>query len=369
MDDPLPGYAPTAEQEALRDSLRKFLVSTTSESVVRTLVDTPDGFDRATWIRLGSEIGAFGLSVAEDFGGAGAGLVEQAIACEEFGRSLLPGPVFGTVHLAIPLLAALGDDQILRSVISGQCTASVALPPSGMELDPQSIRVAESHGLLTGEITQVVDGDADVLIVAAKRSEGFGLFLVESANQVRLHTLDQTRHQVRICLDGTQGSLLAAGADAHDAVQRALCAGTALLAAEQLGGAQRLLEMCVEYAETRWQFGRRIGSFQAIKHRCADMLVLAEHARSAAYHAVGSLQTGTDNARLVSSIAKATCSQAFLSIANSAIQIHGGIGFTWEHPAHLYLKRAVTNAALLGSADEHLDRIASIVIDHAQDVA
>lgn len=369
MDEPLPGYAPTVEQEALRESLRKFLGSTTSESVIRALVDTPGGFDRATWIRLGSEIGAFGLSVAEDLGGAGAGLVEQAIACEEFGRSLLPGPVFGTVHLAIPLLAALGDDQVLRSVISGQCTASVVLPGGGMEFDPQSIRVAESHGLLTGEITQVVDGDADLLIVAAKRFEGFGLFLVDSTDQVRLPTLDQTRRQVRICLDGVQGSLLAAGADAEDAIQRALCAGTSLLAAEQLGGAQRLLEMCVEYAGTRRQFGRQIGSFQAIKHRCADMLVLVEHARSAVYHAVGSLQTGTDNPRLVSSMAKATCSQAFLSIANSTIQIHGGIGFTWEHPAHLYLKRAVTNAALLGSADEHLDRIASIVIDHAQGVA
>ena len=235
MDEPPPGYAPTVEQEELRDSLRKFLGSTTTESVVRTLVDTPGGFDRATWMRLGSEIGAFGLSVAEDLGGAGAGLVEQAIACEEFGRSLLPGPVFGTVDLAIPLLAALGDDQVLPSVIGGQCTASVALPHSGMEFDPQSIRVAESHGLLTGEVPQVVDGDADLLVVAAKRSEGFGLFLVDGADRVRLPTLDQTRRQVRICFDGVQGSVLATGAGAHHAVQRALCVGTALLAAEQLG--------------------------------------------------------------------------------------------------------------------------------------
>jgi alkylation response protein AidB-like acyl-CoA dehydrogenase len=369
MDEPLPGYAATAEQEALRDSLRKFLVSTTSESVVRTLVDTPDGFDRATWIRLGSEIGAFGLSVAEDLGGAGAGLVEQAIACEEFGRSLLPGPVFGTVHLAIPLLAALGDGQVLSSVIRGECTASVALPHSGMEFDAQSIRVVESRGLLTGEIPQVVDGDADLLVVAAKRSDGFGLFLVDGADRARLTTLDQTRRQARISFDGVQGSVLAGGTDAHRAVERALCVSTALLAAEQVGGAQRLLEMCVEYAGTRWQFGRQIGSFQAIKHRCADMLVLVEHARSAAYHAVGSLQTGTDNPWLVSSMAKTLCSQAFVSVANSAIQIHGGIGFTWEHPAHLYLKRAVTDAALLGSPDAHLDRIASIVIDGDQDVA
>ena len=365
MAEPLPGYAATVEQEELRQSLRKFLAATTPESIVRELVDTSAGFDRATWIRLGSEIGAFGLAVPEDMDGAGAGLVEQAIACEEFGRSLLPGPVFGTVDLAIPLLCALGGDEVLSALIHGQSTAAVAIPCSGTEFDAQSIRIVESRGRLTGDIPQVVDGEADWLVVAANCSEGFGLFLVDGADRVRLPTLDQTRRQARISFDGVQTRLLAAGAEAHQAIERALCVGTALLAAEQLGGAQNLLAMSVDYAGTRSQFGRRIGSFQAIKHRCADMLVLVEHARSAAYHAVGSLQTGTDNPRLVASIAKATCSQAFLSIANSAIQIHGGIGFTWEHPAHLYLKRAVTNAALLGSADAHLDRIASLVIDRS----
>jgi alkylation response protein AidB-like acyl-CoA dehydrogenase len=367
--EPLPGYAPTVEQDELRESLRRFLASTTPEGVVRKLVDTPVGFDRATWLRLGSEIGVLGLAVPEELGGAGAGPVEQAIACEEFGRSLLPGPVFGTVDLAIPLLSALGGDEVLPSLIRGQSTAAAGLPCSGTEFDPQSIRIVETRGRLTGDIPQVVDGDADWLVVAAKHSEGFGLFLVDGAERVRLPTLDQTRRQARVSFDGVEARLLAKGADAHQAVERALCLGTALLAAEQVGGAQRLLDMSVEYAGTRSQFGRRIGSFQAIKHRCADMLVLVEHARSAAYHAVGSLQTGTDDPRLVASIAKATCSQAFLSVANSAIQIHGGIGFTWEHPAHLYLKRAVTDAALLGSADEHLDRIASLVIDRTQDVA
>jgi alkylation response protein AidB-like acyl-CoA dehydrogenase len=367
--EPLPGYTATVEQEELRQSLRKFLAATTPESIVRELVDTPAGFDRATWIRLGSEIGAFGLAVPEDMDGAGAGLVEQAIACEEFGRSLLPGPIFGTVDLAIPLLCALGGDEVLSALIHGQSTAAVAVPCSGTEFDAQSIRIVESRGRLTGDIPQVVDGEADWLVVAANRSGSFGLFLVEGADRVRLPTLDQTRRQARISFDGVQTRLLAAGAEAHQAVEHALCVGTALLAAEQLGGAQRLLAMCVDYAGTRSQFGRRIGSFQAIKHRCADMLVLVEHARSAAYHAVGSLQTGTDNPLLVASIAKATCSRAFLSVANSAIQIHGGVGFTWEHPAHLYLKRAVTNAALLGSADAHLDRIASLVIDRSDVVA
>jgi alkylation response protein AidB-like acyl-CoA dehydrogenase len=332
-------------------------------------MDTPVGFDRATWRRLGAELEVFGLAVTEGLGGSGASLVEQAIVCEEFGRSLLPGPVFGTVELAIPLLSALEDDTVLPSVISGERTASVALPHGGLLIDRHSITVTESDGLLNGQIPQVVDGAADLLIVGAKCSDDFGLYLVEEADRAEVLTLDQTRRQSRISLDGVRGIRLAAGSLAKAATETALCTGTALLAAEQVGGAQRLLEMCVEYASTRWQFGRQIGSFQAIKHRCADMLVLVEHARSAAYHAIGSLETGTDDARLVASLAKATCSQAFLSIANSAIQIHGGIGFTWEHPAHLYLKRAITDAALLGSADVHLDLIASTVLDHPQMVS
>lgn len=369
MDELLPGYALTVEQDQLRSTLRKFLASTTSESAVRTLVETPDGFDRATWQRLGSEIGALGLAVDEDLGGAGAGLVEQAIASEEFGRSLFPGPVFGTVVLAIPLLAALGGNQVLPSLISGETTACVAIPHGAIGFDADSIGVEESHGRLTGEVRQVVDGDADIIVVAARTSEGIGLFVVDDANRERLHTLDQTRRQVRLRFDGVAGTPLISGADATRAAERALCVSTALLAAEQVGGAQKLLEISVEYASTRWQFGRQIGSFQAIKHRCADMLVLVEHARSAAYHAVGAIQTGTDDPWLVSSLAKALCSRAFLSVANSTIQILGGLGFTWEHPAHLYLKRAVTDAALLGNADAHLDRIASTVIDQGQRVA
>lgn len=363
MVDSLPGYALTVEQEDLRETLRRFLASTTPESQVRALVDTSSGFDRATWSRLGAELGVLGLSVAENLGGSGAGLVEQAIACEEFGRNLFPGPVFGTINLAIPLLSALEDDTVLPSVINGERTATVAFPHSSPVMDLPALTVSQFDGVLNGQMAQVVDGATDVLIVAAKCSDDFGLYLVEDADRVELPTLDQTRRQSRVILDDVRGIELATGSDATRAIETALCAGTALLAAEQVGGAQRLLELCVEYAGTRWQFGRKIGSFQAIKHRCADMLVLVEHARSAAYHAVGSLQTGADDAQLVTSMAKAICSQAFLSIANSAIQIHGGLGFTWEHPAHLYLKRAVTDAALLGSADVHLDRIASIILD------
>jgi alkylation response protein AidB-like acyl-CoA dehydrogenase len=367
VDEPLPGYALTVEQAELRDTVRRFLASTTPESRVRVLINTSSGFDRAVWSRLGAELGVLGLAVDEKLGGSGAGLVEQAIVCEELGRSLFPGPVFGTINLAIPLLSALEDHTILPSVVTGEHTATVAFPHGSPVIDLADITVTQSGGLLNGEIAQTIDGSADVLIVAAKRSDDFGLYMVEEAQRVELPTLDQTRRQSRVALEGVRGVELATGAQAAQAVETALRVGTALMAAEQVGGAQKMLELCVEYAGTRWQFGRKIGSFQAIKHRCADMLVLVEHARSAAYHAVGSLETATDDARLVTSMAKAICSQAFLSIANSAIQIHGGVGFTWEHPAHLYLKRAVTDAALLGNVDVHLDRIASSVVDCPQD--
>jgi alkylation response protein AidB-like acyl-CoA dehydrogenase len=328
-------------------------------------METDLGFDRGTWARLGSEIGALGLSVPESMGGSGAGLVEQAIVCEEFGACLLPGPVFGTVDLAIPLLVALGGDEALPGVVQGQHTAAVAIPEDDCSLDEAAIRLRESGGLVTGELSQVVDGTSDLLIVAAKRDEGFGLFLVTGGERVVLPTLDQTRRQARVVFDGVPARLLATGEVATAAAERALCVGAVLLAAEQVGGAQRLLDMCVAYATSRLQFGRPIGSFQAVKHRCADMLVQLEHARSAAYYAASALQASTDDPQLVASIAKATCSEAFQFIANSSIQIHGGLGFTWEHPAHLYLKRAVTDAAWLGTAEQHRDRIASLVLDAA----
>jgi alkylation response protein AidB-like acyl-CoA dehydrogenase len=236
-------------------------------------------------------------------------------------------------------------------------------------VDESSIRVTESGGLLTGELSQVVDGQSDMLIVAAKHGDGLGVFLVAGGSRDVLPTLDQTRRQAKLSFSGVPGRMLAAGSVAKDAIDQSLCVGTTLLAAEQVGGAQRLLDISVAYAKSRMQFGRAIGSFQAIKHRCADMLVLVEHARSAAYHAASALQTGTDDPRLVASIAKATCSETYQFVANSAIQIHGGLGFTWEHPAHLYLKRAITDAALLGGAEQHRDRIALLVLDAAAEVA
>ena len=354
------------EQQDLRRAARQFLAQRSDEAAVRRLMDTDIGYDPAIWSRLGSELGVLGLAVPEALGGVGGTLVDQAVIAEEFGAALTPGPVFGTVSLAIPALVSLGGaDDLLTALVEGTRTAALAVPDRAGRFDPGLVTVTESDGALTGEVHQVVDGNADVLLVAARTGSGVGLFAVEGGERIRLSTLDSTRRQATVRLHAAEGRLLATGADAERAILHAFRVGGALLAAEQAGGAQKLLDLTVAYAGTRLQFGRPIGSFQAVKHRCADMLVLVEHARSTAYHAAWALQDGTDDPDLAVSIAQATCSEAYQRVALDTVQLHGGIGFTWEHPTHLYVKRAVTDAVLLGSAAAHREHIAAAVLDTA----
>jgi alkylation response protein AidB-like acyl-CoA dehydrogenase len=354
-------FAFTSEQTDLRRGLREFLARHADEAAVRRALE--DGYDRGVWGRLGAELGVLGLAVPEESGGAGGGLVDQAVAAEEMGAALLPGPVLGTVGLAVPALLAAGDTALLAELVEGTRTAALAVPERAARFDPDAVTVTAEGDALSGEVAQVVDGDADVLLVAARHGGGVGLFATDGGQRRPLSTLDPTRHQAAVRFDATPARPVAA--DAGPAVAHALRVGGALLAAEQVGGAQRLLDLTVAHAGTRLQFGRPIGSFQAVKHRCADMLVLLEHARSTAYHAAWALQDGLDDADLAVSVAQATCSEAYQRIALDAVQLHGGIGFTWEHPCHLYLKRAVTDAALLGSAAQHRDRIAAAVLDAA----
>ena len=355
----------TPEQQDLRRAVRRFCAERLGEQVVRRLTETDTGHDPALWARLGGELGVLGLAVPEELGGAGGGPADQAVVAEEFGAALVPGPLFGTVGLAVPALVALGGDELLTELVDGTRTAGFAVPDRGGRFDRDRVTVTAADGALSGELAQVVDGGADVLLVAARIGDGTGLYITDGGDRTPLSTLDRTRRQARVRFDATPARLLATGSDAEAAITAALRAGAALLAAEQVGGAQRLLDMTVAHAGTRLQFGRPIGSFQAVKHRCADMLVLVEHARSAAYHAAWALQEGTDDPDLAVSVAQATCSEAYQQVAQAAIQLHGGIGFTWEHPAHLYYKRAVTDAALLGSAAEHRERIAQLVLDRA----
>jgi alkylation response protein AidB-like acyl-CoA dehydrogenase len=330
-------------------------------------MDSVLGHDPATWERLGTELGVLALAVPDELGGADGGLVDQAITVEEFGAALLPGPVIGTIALAVPALVAAGGGvaaELLPDMARGIRTAAFAVPDHGFEP-----AVTERDGRLTGELAQVVDGmSADVLLVAARTGRGVSLFAIDGAAATRtpLSTMDQTRRQAAVRLQGAPGRAVAGPGDAQRVIDHALATGAALLAAEQVGVAQHMLDLTVAYAKDRLQFGRPIGSFQSVKHRLADMLVLVEHARSAAYHAAWAIQDGTDAPALAASIAQAVCSKAAYHVAADAIQLHGGIGFTWEHQAHLYYKRAVTDAALLGSAAAHRDRIAALVLDTAE---
>jgi alkylation response protein AidB-like acyl-CoA dehydrogenase len=286
--------------------------------------------------------------------------------------------LFGTVYLAIPALVAApagpARDELLAALVEGDRTAAFAVSDSAGVFLPEALTVTAGGSgadvTLTGRVDQVVDGDAaDAILVAANGSDGLGLYLVDPAasgvQRTPLVTLDLTRPQATVVLDNAPARRIAEGEDADRVINHALQVGAALLAVEQVGAAQHLLDLSVEYAKSRLQFGRQIGSFQAIKHKLADMLVDLEHARSTAYHAVWALAYGTDDPALAASIAQATCSAAFSRIAADCIQVLGGIGFTWEHQAHLYFKRAATDAALLGSAEQHRSRVADLVLDNA----
>lgn len=363
-------YVFTEEQGELRKAVRKFSAENFDEPTVRTLMASDTPFDAKVWARLGGELGVLGLSVPEADGGVGGTLIDQAVAVEELGARLACGPVFGTVYLAIPALVAAPSsparDELLAELIEGTRTAAVAVGDVAGVFDPAAVTVTASGDALSGTVKQVVDGAiADELLVAANVDGGVALYAVASSDVQRtpLATLDLTRSQSDVTLSEAPGRLIAGPDEAPRVITHALQVGAALLAVEQVGAAKHLLDLSVEYAKTRLQFGRPIGSFQAVKHRLADLLVDAEHARSTAYHAIWALTDGSDDPALATAIAQAVCSAALTHVATDTIQVHGGIGFTWEHQAHLYYKRAITNASLLGSAEEHRDRVAAIVLD------
>ena len=304
----------TEEQGQLRAAVRKFCAENFDEQSVRTLMESEPPFDPKVWTRLGAELGVLGLSVPEADGGVGGTLVDQAVAVEELGASLACGPLFGTVYLAIPALvaASAGEarDGLLADLVEGSRTAAFAVPDRAGSLGEVAVTV--DGDALTGTVERVVDaGAADVLLVAANGADGVALYAVDaSASGVArspLATLDLTRPQATVELSAAPGLLVAGAGEADRVIEHALQVGSALLAVEQVGAGQHLLDLTVEYAKTRLQFGRPIGSFQAIKHKLADLLVDLEHARSTAYHAVWALTDGSDDPALAVSIAQATC--------------------------------------------------------------
>ncbi len=286
----------TDEQNQLRAAVRKFCAENFDEQTVRRLMESDPPFDAKVWARLGSELGVLGLSVPEADGGVGGTLVDQAVAVEELGASLACGPVFGTVFLAIPALVAApagqARDELLAELVEGRRTAAFAVPTVAERSG--AVSVTADGDALTGTVARVVDaGAADDLVVAARTPDGLALYAVDASaagvQRSPLVTLDLTRPQATVNLSGASGRLVAGPDEAERVIEHALQVGSALLAVEQVGAAQHLLDLSVDYAKSRLQFGRQIGSFQAVKHKLADLLVDLEHARSTAYHAVWAL--------------------------------------------------------------------------------
>ena len=370
-------FAFSEEQEELRRSVRRFLEDKSPISEVRRLMETTEGYDPKVWAQMGNELGLQSLHIPEAYGGQGYSFVELVVVLEEMGRALLCAPFFASVCLAANAILAAGTEErraaLLPGIASGETIATVAFTEANGRWDATGITMeatpdGDGGYTLDGTKMFVLDGHTANLIVVAARSagsggtEGVSLFTVDAEapglTRTALSTMDQTRKQARLEFSGVPATLLGEEGAGWTALSRTLDQAAVCLAAEQVGGAQRCLDMSVDYAKVRIQFGRPIGSFQAIKHKCADMLLEVESAKSAAYYAGWVAAEDTDELPVVASLAKAYCSEAYFHAAAENIQIHGGIGFTWEHDAHLYFKRAKSSELLLGDPTYHRELLA-----------
>ena len=371
----------TREQRDLREAVAALMAARSTESDVRRLMAEAAGSDATTWSQMAA-MGLIGLIIPEEFGGTGAGAAELSVVSEQTGRALLCGPYLSTAVLTPYLLLALGDSrecaEILPRIAAGEMIATVAFaeadsarPPA----HPNTTAAEAGEWTVSGQKTYVLDAHAaDLLYVSARTPCGTGIFAVRrdapGLSVEPLSTVDQTRRQGRVTLSGTPARLIGDPGTGGRALEEALDRAAVALVAEQAGGAIRVTEMAADYARTRYQFGRAIGSFQAVKHLCVDMLLESQSALSAARHVAARsdaspLDTAPfDNAdpgRVADlALAQAFCSEAYVFAAATNIQVHGGIGFTWEHPAHLYLRRARTDAQIFGDAAWHRERYVAL---------
>jgi alkylation response protein AidB-like acyl-CoA dehydrogenase len=364
-------FAFSEEQEELRRITRQFLESKSPETEVRRLMETTEGYDPAVWSQMANELGLQSLVIPEEYGGQGFTYVELTVVLEEMGRALLAAPFYSTVVLATNAVLHSGDEaakkEILPGIASGETIAALALTEPNGKWDLSGVEATATKSgdawTIDGTKMFVLDGHvADVIIVAARTGAGLSLFKVDGAaaglTRTPLATMDQTRKQAKLEFSGVPATLIGTDGGAEEVLGRVLDLAVVALAAEQVGGAQKVLDMSVEYAKDRVQFGRPIGSFQAIKHKCADMLLEVESAKSAAYYAAWCAAELNDELPEVACLAKAYCSEAYFHSAAENIQIHGGIGFTWEHPAHLYFKRAKSSELLFGDPTYHRELLA-----------
>lgn len=354
------------EQEDLRQSVRRFLQKTSPLTEVRRLMETDAGYDPAVYRQMAEQLGLQSLAIPEEYGGAGYGWLELVVVFEEMGRGLLCAPYFSSVALAASALLESGDDaakcEMLPGIADGSTLATLAFTEDDGQWDGSGIALAAAQSgdnwRLSGHKSFVVDGGvADVVLVIGRTGAGLSLFAVKDGmSRTSLATMDQTRKLARLEFSDTPARLVGVDGDGGRILSKVRNLAAIALACEQVGGAQACLEMSVDYAKIRYQFGRPIGSFQAIKHMCADMLLEIESARSAAYAAGWAAADQDDDLPAVASLAKAYCSDAYFNAARNTIQIHGGVGFTWEHDAHLYFKRAKSSELFLGDPSYHREQ-------------
>jgi alkylation response protein AidB-like acyl-CoA dehydrogenase len=369
-------FAFSEEQEMLRRSARDFLAKECSPKVVRRLMESPDGYDPALWKKL-ADLGWTALGIPEEYGGVGT-FLDLVVVLEEAGRALLPGPFFATMGLAVPALIEAGTaaqkKEVLNAIAQGTARATLAFTEPSGRWDAQGVTLAATPAgggwRLNGTKLFVPDAvGADYFVVAARTrgegEQGITLFLVKGLPEgmtVRgLGTLDMTRRWAEVRFDNVElgGDAVMGTVDQGWApLKRALEWATAALCAEMMGGAQKVLETSTEYAKTRHQFGKPIGIYQAVSHKLADMLVLSESGRSATYYAAWTVDADAADRSLASSMAKAYVSDAYRKVAGDGIQVHGGIGFTWESDLHLYFKRSKSSEVTLGDATYHRELVA-----------
>jgi alkylation response protein AidB-like acyl-CoA dehydrogenase len=355
------------DQVSLRDSAREFFAGECPPLTVRRLIESGTAHDPSLWAKLAAQ-GYTGIMFGETSGGVGLGVVELALLMEEAGRVLLPGPLFSTVALAGAVIDACGGDEqkrrLLTPICRGDTCATLAFLESNANWDQAALGVTGSGGRLSGQKLFVTDAASAQLIVVAARD---GVYVVDAASpgvQIEpMAGMDPTRPLSAITFENTPAERL----PKTDGLTRGLSVATTGLVAEMVGGMQRTMDITVEYARTRKQFGKPIGSFQAVQHMCADMYLETESARSAAYYAAWALQEQAVDADAAVSIAKLYASDAARAVGNRGIQVHGGMGFTWESDLHLYYRRAKASETLLGDATFHRERLAQLVIDRAAD--
>lgn len=371
-------FALTAEQRLIKDSARTLLTRTAGLERLRAVIDSGTGFDAGLWNALAGEIGCAGLMVPESYGGSGLGAVEMALVLEETGRTLALVPLFETAVLAVQAILRIGSNAqkqtLLPDIATGRTKAAVAITsPRGLPFPDGVDVVMDRHGAgwrLNGSAGFVTFAHvADLIVIVARSQEGMRVVALPTAmagvSIERLTSLDLTRPLSRVDLHNVyvaEDAVLGEPHRAAEAIELMLAIGAGLLASEQTGGAEFCLSSTVDYARQRVQFGRVIGSFQAVKHELADMMVAVEAARSAALYAAAAIDAGGDELFEAASVARVWCSETFRHCAAEAIQLHGGIGFTWEHHAHWYFKRARSSSTWLGEPTFHRERVARLIL-------